>query len=343
MLKKEKQLLEILQKSCRDLRVSIVIALCIESSNSRGMGHLFRSLLYIDFLKKNNMDYIYLINNDEASLRILDDKQIDYVIVNYDDVSSNWEKDIIKKYRINAWLNDKFITNLQMAKHICDEKIKLFMIDEAGDADSYADIHFAGMIYPSKPHVRGKEVLSGTDYIILNNEIDFHKKTRKNFNKLLVTLGGSDPFNVTKDVTLELLKYNYDVDILVGPNYRHIDEIKNIVKGRYRILQNVKSLIEMYDDYSVAITGGGVTCCEANACGLPCLIIANAEHEVYTGKFIQKLGSSVYLGKHDEWDKSIIAQIPKLDIEKMSNKGMELFDSGAVKRIFNKIISIMGT
>ncbi|MBQ9277754.1 MAG: hypothetical protein IJ224_03875 [Lachnospiraceae bacterium] len=315
-----------------------MIALCIESSNKRGMGHLFRSLLYVEYLNKRNIDFIYLINNDEASLKILDENKIKYIIVDFEDVTSNWEKDIIEKYCINAWFNDKFETTRQMAEHICDKKIKFFVIDEAGDSDKYADVHFAGMIYPSKPNPKGKEVLCGTDYIVLNKEVDEHRKIRSGLDKILVTLGGSDPFNVTKEAACELLKYDYDVDIVIGPNYRHKEELEQLVKGRYSIYQNVESLIAMFDNYSFAITGGGFTCCEANACGLPCMIIANAEHEIYTGRYVQKLGSSIFLGKHGEWDKAAIADIPHKDIEKMSKRGLELFNTNAIDKIFEKIM-----
>ena len=65
-----------------------MIAICIESSNSRGMGHLFRSLLYAEFLKKRNEQFIYLINNDEPSLKILSEKGIDYIIVDFSDIAS---------------------------------------------------------------------------------------------------------------------------------------------------------------------------------------------------------------------------------------------------------------
>ncbi len=314
-----------------------MIAICIESSNKRGMGHLFRSFLYVDYLKRNKIDYIYLINNDKASLEQLKQRGIDYIIIDFSDTVSNWEKDIIRKYNVDAWLNDKFITYLQMAKHICDEGIPLYMIDESGNADVYADVHFAGMIYPTKPDAKGKEVLSGPDYIILNKDIDKHRHQRKKLERILVTLGGSDPFNVTAEVVTELLKYDYDVDVLIGPNYRFRDELEEIIKGRFKIFQNVKSLIAMFDNYSIAITGGGITCCEANACGLPCLIIANADHEVNTGNYIESLGSSVYLGSHGEWNKDMIKKIPDMDIEKMSKRGMELFNTDAIDKIFNKI------
>ena len=81
--------------------------LCVESSAQRGMGHLFRSLLFAEYFKNNNIEYIMLINNDPNSLRIYDDRKIIYEIEDYQD-NNNWERDILLKYHPDVWINDKF-------------------------------------------------------------------------------------------------------------------------------------------------------------------------------------------------------------------------------------------
>ena len=74
-----------------------MIALAIESSNQRGMGHLFHSLLYVDYLKQHNVPYRYFINKDSVSEEILMSHSIQYDVVDYADVVSNWEADFIHR------------------------------------------------------------------------------------------------------------------------------------------------------------------------------------------------------------------------------------------------------
>ena len=62
------------------------------------------------------MDYIVLINQDVPSLAILKQHEITYEIVDYQDVTSDWEGQIIKKYQVDIWFNDKFETSLMMGK-----------------------------------------------------------------------------------------------------------------------------------------------------------------------------------------------------------------------------------
>lgn len=313
---------------------------CIESSNSRGMGHLFRALLYVEYLKSHNMEFMFLINNDVNSLKILDDKNIEYTIVDFEDVTSNWERNIIEQNAVDVWINDKFETSWEMGKHISDTQIFFCMIDDIGKGEVFADAHFVGMIYPTRKNVKGKHVFTGSEYIILNPEIAQYRRIRNKLKKIVVSLGGSDPHGVTIDVVKELLQYNYEITVIIGPNFRLREELEVINKGRFPVLQNVPSLIETFYEYDLAITGGGVTCCEASAAGLPCVIIANAPHEENTGRYMESLGGCVYAGNHGDWNKKILRNLQELNIRKMSLSGMDSFYLDAVERIMDKIREI---
>ena len=138
-------------------------------------------------------------------------------------------------------------------------------------------------------------------------------------------------------IVKELKKTNYNVTILIGPNFKFKTELDTINSGQFQIVQNVPSLIQYFYNFDFAITGGGVTCCEANATGLPCYIIANARHEENTGRFMEKIGGSLYLGAFGNWDLKSIQSINELDISTMSQKGIENFDTKAINRIFSII------
>lgn len=315
-------------------------ALCIESSNNRGMGHLFRCLLYIEYLEQHGIEYLLLINYDKNSLEILKKKKINYVLVNFDDLTSNWEKKIITKYYVDVWINDKFETTWQMGKHISDTNALFCLIDDIGEGEHFADINFAGMIYPTKKEIKGKYKFIGTEFIVLNPEIDKYKKERQMLERLVVSMGGSDPHGMTLQIVQELKKYSYKTDVVIGPNFKYKSELMKIANNRFKIYQNVPSLIKFFANYDFAITGGGVTCCEANAAGLPCMIIANAPHEINTGKFMENLGGCIYGGDYEYWDRKIFEKFKSLNINEMSLSGMQNFSLNAVQRIMEIIDQI---
>lgn len=315
---------------------------CIESSNSRGMGHLFRALLYADYLKQHKTEFLLLVNDDANSLKILKEKNIEFKIVDFSDKTSNWEEQIIRKYKVDTWINDKFETSWQMAKHIKDANVLLCLIDDTGKGEMFADIHFAGMIYPTRKSVGGKYTFYGNEYIVLNPEIALYRHRRNTLNRIVVSLGGSDPHGVTLDVVKELLQYPYAVDVVIGPNFIFREELEKLNRGRFSILQNVPSLIATFASYDLAVTGGGVTCCEANAAGLPCIIIANAAHEVNTGRYMESFGGCIYAGSYEKWNRKVLANIGSLNISEMSSCGMDNFYLDAVERIMNTITRVKG-
>jgi spore coat polysaccharide biosynthesis predicted glycosyltransferase SpsG len=305
----------------------------VESSKTRGMGHLFRSLLYASYLDSINEQYIVLINNDKSAIDILASKNISYRLVDFSD-TSNWQTQLIKEYHADVWLEDKFETSIEMAMNIKKNHIPLCAIDEFGPGADLCDVHFAGMIYLTGHEVRGKKICCGAEYVILNPEIDQYKKIRSEVSNVIISLGGSDPYGLTVDIVKEISKADYNVEIIIGPDFEYRKELEEANVKRYPILQNVPSLIQEFSKFDFAITGGGVTCCEANSCGIPCIIFANAPHEVHTGYFMEERGGAVYAGSYEGWDKAKITHIADLDVKSMSQAGMQTFDTKAIERIF---------
>lgn len=310
--------------------------ICVESSRTRGMGHLFRSLLYASYLDKIKEQYIVLINNDKNSVDILDSKKIPFRIVNYDDLS-DWQTPIIRELNVDVWIQDKFETSLEMAQNIKKNNILLCMIDEFGVAADLCDLHFAGMMYLTGYQVRGKKIFCGTDYVILNPEIDNYRRIRTNISNIIVSLGGSDPYGLTVEIVKEISKTNYNVGIVIGPDFSYKKELEMMNVNKYPILQNVPSLIQEFSKYDLAITSGGITCCEVNSCGIPSIIFANASHEIHTGHFMQEKGGALYAGSYKCWNKDIFKKISNLDIKRMSQAGIQTFDTKAIERIFSII------
>jgi len=100
-------------------------------------------------------------------------------------------------------------------------------------------------------------------------------------------------------------------------------------------LGSVPSLIETFHGYDLAVTGGGITPFEANASGLPCIIIANELSEVPNGKLLHELGCSVFAGYYERLNKDIFKQ--RLDINKMSRVGMSRIGLNGAENVYRKI------
>lgn len=315
-----------------------MFAVCIESSHKRGMGHFYRALNILEYFRRVNERAVLLINGDPISIQILDKKKILYEIVDYEDITGNWERNIIKKYQVDVWLLDKFETREELAVHVKDENVILAAIDDCGEGARLADMHFCAMLFRD---IRGKHIFRGKEYMILNPQIGKYKRKRTKLQKILVTLGGSDTYGVTVTVVSILKEYGYGADIVIGPNFRHREQLEKVVDEKFTVFDTVPSLVAVFYEYDLLITGGGVTGFEANASGLPCIMIASEPHETDNAKYAAQFGGCVFAGYYKNLNKEVF-DLRKMDIRTMSVNGMEAFGLNGMENIWNEIQLYIG-
>ncbi len=310
-----------------------MIAICIESSQQRGMGHFYRALNLLAYFKNMDEKTMIIINQDEESLQILKKENIIYEVADYNDVVSNWEKEMIQKYGIEVWLLDKFQTKLEMAEHIKSMDVLLAAIDDSGAGADLVDLNFCSMTFRD---LRGKKIYKGKEYMVLNPDIVKYRRYRTKLKKILVTMGGSDTYGVTIKVVRILKQLGYSAHIIIGPNFKYKRLLEKEINDQFVIYNTVPSLIKKFYEYDLAITGGGVTCFEANSSGLPCMIIANEQHEIDSGKYLESFGGAKFIGYYKDVSKKDI-HIEKLNISEMSKAGLKALSLNGIANIYNTI------
>ncbi|MCG3685615.1 hypothetical protein [Aliarcobacter butzleri] len=316
-----------------------MFAICLEASHKKGMGHLFRMLNFVKILEKNSHKFIFIINDNDKTKEILEKQKYLYEIVDFDDFSKDWETTIIEKYKIKYWINDRLDTDEKHTKNILKNSIKLITFDDLGSGAEYCDINICGLFFHNED-IKAKKVLKGVKYLVLNSEIDLYKNKRKIVENILVTLGGSDTYGVTIKLLKLLKKYNIKATIHTGPSFEHKEELEKELTDDFEVINFVPSLIKEFSKYDLAITGGGISSFEANASGLPCLIVANETFEVPNGEYLDSIGSSVFLGFHENIDESKLQDIEKLNFEKMSQNGLLKLNTKALEKIYEEIIQL---
>ncbi len=313
-----------------------MFAICIEASHQKGMGHLFRMLNFAKYLKKQNENFIFIINDNDKTKNILNEFNYKFEVVDLNDITNNWEENIIDEYNIKYWINDRLDTKKQHALNIKDIDIKLITFDDLGNGAKYSDINICGLFFNNNS-LEGKKILKGVKYLILNDEIDKYKKQRKTLNNILVTIGGSDTYGVTIKVVKLLKKYDIKAAIHIGPSFAHKKELEAILTDDYELINFIPSLIEEFSKYDLAITGGGITPFEANASGLPCLIIANETFEIANGEFLDDIKSSKFIGHYNKIGKKYFKNLQNIELKFMSKNGLDKLNTKAVAKIYKAI------
>ncbi len=163
--------------------------------------------------------------------------------------------------------------------------------------------------------------------------------------KVLVTMGGSDPHHTTRQVLQALQgirESQLDVTVAVGGSNPDGGLIKSDIDagGRaWRVLDDPPNLADWMAWADIAITGGGSTCYELAAYGVPMLIITLAENQHLLANGIGEAGAGISLGWHADINlEDIISPLRNLlrspeTFAAMSQAGQRLVDGLGASRV----------
>jgi UDP-2,4-diacetamido-2,4,6-trideoxy-beta-L-altropyranose hydrolase len=188
--------------------------------------------------------------------------------------------------------------------------IHLMVIDDISHLPYYhADILLNQNIHATdlKYHYdEDTDLRLGTHYVLLRREFlkhrDFKRQIPDRAKNILVTLGGSDPDNVTLKVieAIKLLKdQSLQVKIVIGPSNPHIAALKNSSFSApcpIHYIENAGNMPELMEWGDIAISAGGSTCWELAFMGTPFLMIVLAENQIAIASGLDAQGVAIHCG-----------------------------------------------
>ncbi|MBN3869131.1 UDP-2,4-diacetamido-2,4,6-trideoxy-beta-L-altropyranose hydrolase [Nostoc sp. JL33] len=235
-------------------------------------------------------------------------------------------------------------------------ELQLLFIDDYGHAKQYhADIVLNQNIHAHKGLYRNRQpytqLLLGTSYSLLRREFwqwrGWQRSLRLIAKKLLVTLGGADPDNVTLKVIEGLQQVEVEgleAVVVVGgsnPHYEQLRSASQNLQFPIRLERNVMNMPALMAWADVAVIAGGSTCWELAFMGLPSLVMILAENQRAIAEELEAMGVVVNLGWHKNVSAvQIASRVAQLLItvgmrEKMTTYSQELVDGQGSSRVLS--------
>lgn len=223
----------------------------------------------------------------------------------------------------------------------------LLCLDDYGHAEHYyADLVLNQNISACEEIYSNREsytkLLLGTKFSLLRQEFlswrGWQRKSPTVAQKVLVTLGGADPDNVTLQViqALQLIQIEgLEAIVVLGgsnPHYGQIQLATQASKINITLHRNVTDMSELMAWADMAISAGGSTNWELALMGLPSLIISLADNQTPNAIEMGAQGIVSYLGWHQHITSTeIIRAIETMAYdrqrrERMSQEGQKLVD-----------------
>jgi UDP-2,4-diacetamido-2,4,6-trideoxy-beta-L-altropyranose hydrolase len=192
------------------------------------------------------------------------------------------------------------------------------------------------------------KLLLGSQYALIRPEFLRYPTARRTniitARNILVTLGGSDPDNVSGiiiDALLGLDDPGLRARILVGPMNPHLEALRQIASADRRVtiettVDDMGALMLWAD---IAIAGAGGTCWELAFLGVPMLNVVLADNQRAVAARLEQAQISVNLGWHTEMTPSLILAklAPLMNAPTvraaMSARGQALIDGRGTERV----------
>ncbi len=255
----------------------------------------------------------------------------------------NAERLVVDGYQFNA----NYVSELQNVRPV-------LLLDDNGGLEFYSaelvlnqNVHARAEMYVKRaPRTR---LLLGPSYTLLRNEFtayrNWAKKVPARGKRVLLTMGGSDPKDLTPRILAALCDLSIDdlqIRVVVGgsaENRSGVAEEAEGFSGRVEVLSNVANMAELMAWADVAITGAGTTCWEMCLLGVPAILVVVAENQRFIAEHLATLGAAVNAGPAESIDCLSLAQITAELLRngdrrfKMSQSARQLVDGMGSERV----------
>ena len=289
-----------------------------DASTQIGIGHLMRCLALAKAWQDSGGMIVFVIAMGVPRIEArLQSEGMEVVHLSVQPGSNDdaiQTADLARRRKASWVVVDGYHFGADYQRIIKDSGLYLLAIDSGYSRHYYARIVLNQNIHADEGLYENRELytqlLIGTRYILLRPEFLEWRGWKREIpgvaRKVLVTLGGGDPDNVTLKVILALQQVEVkglEAVVVVGGSNPHYEKLLSAIKDLQYSIRLVRDAINMpalmaWAD--VAVSAGGGTCWEMALMGLPNLIIVVADNQRVAAEGLHEKGAAVSLGWREQ-------------------------------------------
>jgi len=323
---------------------------CI-SDPSKGFGNFKRCLSIAESLKEKSYNITFFINKNNSAINELKKRNLNYFLID-SKMSLIQEVDFIYKIMLknnsNYLIIDMREYGEKYSKKISYFDVTTILIDDAWCKSVYSDIIINGTMikkyYEYKIKNKNAKIFTGPKYNIIQTEFrkqrkklsDIHEKTTYD---ITISMGGSDPHNISKKVLSAIYKIpNIRICLILGPFYNisNLDFFK--ILSSIKIIKNSKNIWKIFQNSDLVISSGGTSLFELSVIGTPTIVITSSHHQIPYAKIFSSRGSVLYLGywsqiKQSQIKASIQNILKNTELRKQMHSASKILDGKGLERV----------
>ncbi len=274
-----------------------MIYIRVDANELIGTGHVMRCLALAGEARRQGLDVTFIVANQTSKKVIVAN---DFSVICLDSAWDRMEEevdellDVIREKQIKLLIVDSYYVT-EAYFHALRPFVKLVYIDDLYEAVYPVDMLINYNLYARdlpyrqsyQQHTFDTRFLLGTGYAPLRQEFaTVQRSLRESVSKVLITSGGTDPYNVIGHILDQLqhceafLQTHYYVILGRYNNYQLELEEKWNEYANIHFMYNVSNMSEYMLSCDIAIAAGGTTFYELCACGLPTIMYMLADNQL---------------------------------------------------------------
>jgi UDP-2,4-diacetamido-2,4,6-trideoxy-beta-L-altropyranose hydrolase len=233
--------------------------------------------------------------------------------------------------------------------------LRILLIDDFASRESFpVDLILNPNLGVSNQVYREKAtralILLGPNYLPLRREFTSHKFDREFPDvgrRILVSLGGSDPENLSPQIVRALHDVDgLEVTVVAGVSYKHSEELERLSSQKINVVRNRSDMNELMRLSDLAITAAGGTLWELLYSGCPVMSYARNPVQARVVDLVAQRGAARNLGDTRAFRAAQLRDAVRLLAgdgalrESMANAGRNLIDGKGAERVIAAIRTV---
>jgi len=318
-----------------------------------GLGHVRRCLALASALQRLHASVLFIVSDDANTLSLIERHSFEHVSTDASHREPDATLQIVRERNVAALITDSYDIDRPYLAAVQPYVKPLVVLDDMADRSLPADMVVNAAIgaetlpYADLTHAR---LLLGSRYCLLREEFAHEpdRSIRPDVRRVLITIGGSDPSNLTSCLmhwVRQVLPCT-QLDVVVGPFFNQPLEVADIQAMLHHGPHNMRDLMLACD---LAICSGGQTSLELAATGTPAVAIQAAENQTHNLMGLSRAGVLRLAGRSDDVD---LENRVKVELETLAHdaprraalsaRGRALIDGCGADRVAQAIMAEQG-
>lgn len=341
-----------------------MIGFRVDANEKIATGHLMRCIAIASQCRERGEQCLFLLAEEKETSR-LRSREIPYRVLHtqWDDMESEVPlmQEIMKQERMDWLVVDSYQVTAQYLSKL-NQIVPVMYIDDMAlePYDVSALLHYGlcldGEEYQQAYQGRDLKLLMGTGYIPLREEFLLQKEGLpeaeiKREKSILLTTGGTDPYDITGQVLKLCLARQefagYLFHVIIGSMNRYEKDLRRLASKYSQIVlhKNVSNMSHYMRHCELAVSAGGTTLFELCACGIPTVCFSFADNQKEGTVGMGKKDVMRYAGdaREDKVPENILKQLLFLQEKEVrleyAKRMQKLVDGRGTERIADALLA----